>query len=161
MLRLKDIIHAKKTISDSGKPSAAKMSKTAFPMSKVNGIRLGTGWHWRVICFTAHCAAGDVCCRLLVAFHPGKNNYQSYLGVIRGNDTVLLARYEYHSDHSPPGWHLHAKCVEIGLLVPGIVKGPYVRRYPEGHKMHRRNEINVTSSEFLAPAFKAFGIELT
>jgi hypothetical protein len=160
-MRLKDVVRAKKTITDGGKVSTAKMPKTAFPMSKSNSVRLGSGWHWRLIEFTAHCKEADVGCRLLVAFHQGKQNYASYLGLIRNHDTLLLARYEFHSYHAYPGWHLHSKCVETSMLAPGVVKGPYVQRYPKCDKSHRRNSISLSPSDFLAPAFKTFGIDLT
>jgi hypothetical protein len=158
-MRLKDIVRARKVITDAGKPSNGKMPKSAFPLSKSGSYRLGAGWLWQVVGFQAHCKDAIVNCRMLAAVHVGKQNYEGWLAVERDQDLVLLARYEYHSEHNPHGWHLHSKCVDIASLTPGVVKGPYVKRYPETKAKHRRQSFYITETDFLGPAYTVFGMD--
>ena len=114
-------------VIDAGKWETGKMPKSAFPLSKNNSLRLGTGWHWRVIRLTY----GEELCRILIAFHEGKQNAFAYFGIESGGDTRVVCSLEHHSTH--PGWHVHAACDH--MIAPlGRLRWPDIRRIPrKGH----------------------------
>src|SRR6266446_4395964 len=110
-------------VVDVGQWTTGRMTKAAFPLSKNNSLRLGSGWEWRVLRLTY----GGVQCRLLVAFHALKQNAFAHLGIETGNDTRVICMLETHSTHS--GWHVHASCNEKDAL-PGRLRFPGQRRIP-------------------------------
>ena len=109
--------------------TTGKMAKAAFPLTKNNSFRLGTGWDWRVVRLTY----GGVPYRLLVAFHSMKQNALAYLGIETGNDTLVVCMLETHSTHA--GWHVHASCNEKDAL-PGRLRFPGLRRIPRKDSRH-------------------------
>lgn len=89
------------------------MPKTAFPLSRRDGFKLGRGWHWRVdsLEITGHRL------RLLTAFHQDKEEFLAWLSTPRGESHVIVAQLEFHGDH--PGWHCHAACCKIDDIEAG------------------------------------------
>jgi len=92
------------------------MPRTAFPLSKSHSYPLGSTWDWRVVEATWE---SDLF-RLLIAFDQAKQQYRAWLGHVRGHDTALLARLEYHPTHR--GWHCHLKTGLLTSVVRGVVK---------------------------------------
>jgi len=89
---------------------------------KNRGLRLGSQWQWRIINFS--CLNSEL--RLLISFNPAKLSCNSYLGVVIKDDTVVLARIEYHATHGT--WHVHTKCDDTNDLMPGITGGKSFRK---------------------------------
>lgn len=103
------------------------MPKAAFPLSKNNSFRLGTGWDWCV--HTLDCEGQAM--RLLIAFHAGKQEYLAWLAIDTGTDLGLIARLEHHASHL--GWHVHLKPNDLTKLAYGVVKQQGERLRPCGH----------------------------
>jgi len=78
-------LRVKKTVVEWGASSENRMPATAFPMSRGKKYRLAQGWKWCVHRLTD----GVRTFNLLVAFDPRKQQYQSWLGVAKGNDNQL------------------------------------------------------------------------
>lgn len=125
-------------IVDAGKWLTGKMMKTSFPMTKNHSLRLGSGWEWRVVRLTY----GGVGCRLLVAFHPMKQNAMAYLGIESGPDTRVVCMLENHSTHV--GWHVHASCNENDAPL-GRLRFPGLRRIPRQGRRH--NPVGMLTKE--------------
>lgn len=102
--------------------------------------------------------AGNVQCRLLVAYHPGKENYQAILGyaVGKGQDTQVIASLEYHSTH--PGWHVHGCCSNVDIAQAGRTRPPTMKRVPDGKSYHRQTTFSITESDALRPAIEFFDL---
>ena len=115
-MRAIDVARREKTITDGGKWTYGKMTHAAFPLSRNHGYRLGQYWNWRVIELELEGALY----RLLVAYEPRKLQYRAWLGLVKGDDQILLARLEYHPDHL--GWHCHMTYGELEKITPGVVK---------------------------------------
>ena len=119
---LKGIVKAQKTVlSDTGW-STGKLKKSHFPLSKNKGLKLGSQWEWRIINFS--CLNSDL--RLLIAFNPNKSSCNCYLGIVISDDTVVIARIEYHATHGT--WHAHTKCENTSKILPGITGGNSFRK---------------------------------
>ena len=119
---LKGIIKAPKTVlSDTGWRNG-KLKRSDFPLSKNKGLKLGSQWEWRIITFS--CLSSDS--RLLISFNPAKSICNSYLGLVVKEDTVILARIEYHATHG--NWHAHTRCDNAKSLMPGITGGNSFRK---------------------------------
>lgn len=128
------------------------MPKTGngFPLSKAKGLRVGGGWHWVII----ELEAGKAECRLLVAYHPAKENYLAVLGYLVGADTHVIAALEYHGTH--PGWHVHGCCLSAKPGNVGRIRYPDMKRMPDGKSHHRSTVFGVSEADALEPAIKHF-----
>lgn len=152
-MRLKDILHAEKTVVDWGKwERGSRLKKTAFPLSRSSSFRPPASWQRRVVQFDAL----NYRCRLLVAFDVGKEEYRAWLAVERGQDQILLARLEFHGSHV--GWHCHTICRDRSGDTSGVVKGFGDTRYPSAGSYHRRKEFDITELTALSKACKFFRI---
>jgi hypothetical protein len=152
-MTLREFLASKKSITKIGRWNDKKMPKTGngFPLSKAKGLRVGGGWHWTII----ELQAGKAECRLLVAYHPTKENYLAALGYAVGADTHVIATLEYHSTH--PGWHVHGCCLPARTGNIGRARYPDMRRVPSSGKGYHRNTVfGVSESSALEPAIKYF-----
>lgn len=96
-------------------------------------------------------------CRLLIAYHPNKQNYEATLGVLADGDVLVLSRLEYHSTH--PGWHVHGCCKDIDKSNVGRLKYPDMKRVPDGKSFHRRNDFGITGDSAIRPAIEFYRLE--
>ena len=128
------------------------MPKTGngFPLSRAKTFKLGAGWAWRIV----ELKAGVAECKLLVAYHPNKENYLAILGYGVGTDTHVMGVLEYHGSH--PGWHVHGSCLAATPAQFGRVHYPDMVRFPDGKQRHRDIDFGVTESNALEPAIKHF-----
>lgn len=129
-MTLREFVKRKKTLVDAGVWSDKKMPKSGnkFPLSRARGFRVGvTGWRWRVLQYQDDQSRQY---RLLVLYHPGKQQYVAALGTPVGTDLLVLGVLEYHATH--PGWHMHAPC----KLPPTHNSGRL--RYPEMKRVQGR-----------------------
>lgn len=154
-MKLKEAIRADKRVtSDSGWHRQQKMPRTRFPLSRSNSYMIPASWDaWRVVEFTARRREF----RLLIAFDVSREEYRAWLGIVRGQDTVLLARLEFHGSHA--GWHCHANCDDPANRRSGIVKGLGDRRYPRVRSFHRRTQFGISEVNALAFAYRFFHIK--
>ena len=138
-MRLKDVLHAEKTVTEWGEWGSGKMPRTAFPLSKSRGnfYRLGS-YRWRVIKFEALGASF----RLMIALHEAKEQFRAFLGLDDGDDTKFIASYEFHGTH--PGWHAVVSCDTFEAIPGGIKTGPWQFRLPSPRQPHRRRSFKVT-----------------
>lgn len=153
-MQLKGVLAAKKTIVSWGTwEHGKKMPRNAFPMSKSRSYRVPSTWTgWRVVIFEA---LGEQF-RLLVAFDTGKEEYRAWLGQVKGDDTLMLARLEYHGSH--PGWHCHTNCEHSNSLTAGRVVGFGDRRLPKARNFHRDKKFDITEANALGRAIGFFGL---
>jgi len=152
-MRLKDVVHADKVLTDWGEWASGKMPRTAFPLSRSrqNFYRLGS-YRWRIIRFEALGAQF----RVLVCLQEDKEQYRAYLGMECGQDTKLIASYEFHGTH--PGWH-SLMTHELLYEVPGgIQKGPWQSRVPRPRNWHRRRTFGVVEETATDIACGFFGL---
>jgi hypothetical protein len=135
-MRLQDIIHAEKTDIAVGSWGDGHLPKKAMPLSKAGrrAYKIGSSWRWRFVNFTA--LDRQFVIRLIV--NEGKAKASAHLAERRGNDSAVLACFEYHHDLET-GWHLHAICGELENAPAGtLVHGPWVKRLPRVNRPHRR-----------------------
>lgn len=129
------------------------MPRTAFPLGRGRAYQLGAKWKWRVDELEA---LGHEC-RLLTAFNLEKRGFMAMLTVRQGQDFVVVASYEFHSDH--PGWHVHADCSDIDKIDVGLSRPRDARRIPHVRRKHRRTDfVDVTESSALNISFKFFSV---
>jgi hypothetical protein len=154
-MMLREFLTLPKTITTLSGWSDKKMPKTnsRFPLSKNKGLRLGAGWIWTVIGLTA----GDQTCRLLIALHSGKENYQAILGYESEADTQVIGCLEYHGTYA--GWHVHGCCSPAEKATVGRLRYPAMTRLPDGKSRHRRTEFGVTETDALRPAIQFFKLQ--
>ena len=95
---------------------------------------LRAAYRWRVMKFS--CLGRSF--RALVAYRSDVDEYRAYIGEDLGGDTRLIFEYSYHGAHEPPGWHLHSTCGSIDELPAGVMRSPWLKRFPEGTRTHRR-----------------------
>ncbi|GGI21057.1 hypothetical protein [Oxalicibacterium faecigallinarum] len=154
-MSLKQFRSLPKVITAVGKWSDKKMPKTGngFPLSKSRVIRLGGGWHWRIMGLEA---AGREC-RLLIAFHSAKENYLAALGYVRGSDTEVIGVLEFHGTH--PGWHIHGCCKPGRPENVGRMRYTEMVRLPDAKEYHRNTEFRVHEYDALEPAIRHFGLQ--
>ena len=139
-MSLREFIKADKTVTDFGAWSDKKMPKAGnkFPLTKARSFRVGTpGWRWRLL----HISAGGQNYRLLVTYHPAKENFIALLGVELGTDTMVLGVLEYHSTHR--GWHFHGCCKAADTSHAGRLRYPGMERVPKGDSFHRDKSFNI------------------
>lgn len=153
-MRLKDIVRAEKSVSEWGKWQQVKMPPSAFPLSRrrSGSYRLSGKFTWRVVIFSAD--GKDF--RLLVAFRKDLSQYEAILGLVEGNDTKVLASYEFHGSHV--GWHIHANCDSIDRISPGIKKSGREIRLPRPRTHHRRKSFDIDEDNALDVAAVVFGL---
>lgn len=150
-LKLRRVINGAKVVTSWGKWTKGDkpMPKAAYPLSK-NAFTIAKAYTWRVIEF--ECLGKKF--RLLIAFRLDLNRYQSHLGMVVGNDTLTLARYEFHAGE--PGWHMHCRCDDTGA-VPGTMKCSD-RRFPDPNSFHRQMDFGtvdeVTAFERAVSVFR-------
>jgi hypothetical protein len=151
-MTLREFLGLQKSITKVGKWNDKKMPKTGngFPLSKAKGLRVGGGWHWVII----ELEAGKAECRLLVAYHPTKENYLAVLGYVVGTDTHVIAALEYHGTH--PGWHIHGCCLTAKPGNVGRIHYPDMTRLPDGKGRHRKTVFGVNEFDALEPAVRHF-----
>ena len=140
-MKLKDIVRANKDVTDWGKwEIGGKMPRTAFPLSRPRNrfYRLGS-YRWRVVKFTAI----DQVFRLLIAYHPDKEQYRAILAMSDDNDSAVLAQYEFHGTH--PGWHVLVACDDVADAPRGAMRNPWQIRFPKGKEFHRSLEFDISS----------------
>ncbi|MEO0438584.1 MAG: hypothetical protein AAF098_16920 [Pseudomonadota bacterium] len=127
------------------------MPKTVFPLSKTK-VKVSAASRWKLMKFS--CGAEDFA--VLIVYRLDKQQFWSYLAQDKGTDTMVVARYEYHSTH--PGWHMHSNC-ETSKNVAGRTGGLF-DRFPRNKKAHRRLAFAVTGDESAeARAIAAFGLD--
>lgn len=132
------------------------MSKTAFPLGKGRGYQLGAKWEWRV----DQLDVSGVECRLLTALQAEKSSFMAMLTVRQDQDFVVVASYEFHSDH--PGWHVHACCDDVDKIDVGLARPRDSLRIPGVKRKHRRDKFgNVSQSTALNIAFEFFNVKGT
>ena len=119
------------------------MSASVFPLSKrrQSSFRLGTAYRWRLVRFEA-CGYRF---RLLLAFSLLKEQYRATLALEGDRDLTVLASYEFHGTH--PGWHLLATCDDIKDVRPGVMIGPWQRRFPRARVRHRSVEFGIKDDD--------------
>lgn len=132
-MRLRQIVAASKSKIDLGKWNSGKVPRADFPMAK-SAYALGSSFRWRVIKFEALRTE----CRVLVVVNAPKQKYQAVLGVMASNGLRILCSYEYHA--TEPGWHCHATHDDSETLSIGSMRGPWIKRVPGAHKVHRQNK---------------------
>lgn len=145
-------IRLPKLLVEGGKWQTGKMPRTAFPLSKAHSYALGTGWQWCVHRLVS--AEGSF--RLLIAYHPGKEQYQAWLGLEVNNDQALLARLEYHPD-ADHGWHCHLKRGSIGDVAIGVVKQSRTR--DRSRMCKAPHTFNISELNALNVAFRVFTVK--
>lgn len=126
------------------------MPKKAFPLSKSSSYRLGSEWTW---CVT-DLACEDHSYRLLVAFNQGREQYQGWLGLVRGDDLALLGRLEFHPD-GEHGWHCHLRRGDLVDVTSGVVKQPRSR---DRARFCRSYDFGVSERNALEISFRVFNV---
>lgn len=149
-MHLRDFLRAQKSITSILGWQHTKMPKTKFPLSKNRSFKVGVGWVWTLL----EIEADGKKFRLLVAYHPGKENYFAHLGLEAGADMHLIGSLEYHSNHA--GWHAHGCCEPLEKSHVGRMRYPTMKRLPSGDKYHRNIEFGVSASSALKPALDFF-----
>jgi hypothetical protein len=137
------------TLVDAGKWETGKMTRGAFPLTKNNSLRLGTGWVWRVV----RVKYGGEVCRILIALHEEKQNAFAYIGIETNGDTRVICMLEQHSTHS--GWHVHASCDHKDAPL-GRLRWPALRRIPRKTSFHKPISGLLTKDLVLARAMRTF-----
>lgn len=135
-MRLQDIIRADKSELSVDDWGSGKMPRRKLPLSKAGrrAHHLGGAWRWRFAEFTAF--EQQFVVRLIV--NEGKAKAHALLAFKVGNDSAVLASYEFHADINT-GWHLHAFCGDVEGAPRGtLVHGSWVRRLPNARSEHRR-----------------------
>jgi hypothetical protein len=143
-------IREPKAVTAAGTWHHGKMPRTAFPLSKSHDYSLGSKWHWAVW----RLSADGRKYRLLVAFEPGKHQYQAWLGLESGSDQALLARLEYHPTHR--AWHCHVKKGFVSDVGCGVVRHPQTRE--KVRLCRSREEFDVTELTAFGIARRVFEI---
>lgn len=118
------------------------MPRTAFPLSRPRNrfFRLGS-YRWRVVRFEAL----GLSFRLLIAFHPLKEQYRATLALEQERDLSVIASYEFHGTH--PGWHLQATCGDVESVPRGMMRGPWQNRFPRARRFHRRVDFSISTEQ--------------
>ncbi len=109
-------LRVEKTVLEWGTWADGRMPANAFPLSKGKSYRLAAGWRWCV----HKLSDGARQFRLLVAYDPAKQQFQSWLGIEKGSDQLRVARIKFHDSHG--GWHCHWKTGDLKDIVPGTVR---------------------------------------
>jgi hypothetical protein len=153
-MRVKDVIRAKKRVTDWGAwERSKKAGKSTFPLSKSgNSLVFGLSYAWRLIKFETATSKF----RLLLAVNHHKQEYYAVLGLEGGKDMVYLASLEYHGTHL--GWHIHAACGDIDQIPVGRYQGDWKRRLPKAREYHRRQSFVSDDNQALAVAVEFFGL---
>lgn len=122
----KQFLRGEKTVTDAGKWGMRKFPKTGgpFPLSKTKSVRLGDQWETRVVKLEldGHQYV------MLIGVQHAKQEMLAYLGARIGDNSLVLARLEYHATH--PGVHIHSCC---GTHEPGWMSRtghPGLKRIP-------------------------------
>lgn len=139
---------AAKKVVETGQWKSGKMPRGAYPLSKNNSFRLGTGWEYCI-----HKLDGTNPMSLLIAFHPGKQEYLAWLALEADNDQAILARFEHHKSHD--GWHVHLKANDLTKIGWGMVKQPNEKRII----CKAKPDPAVGKAEAEALAFRVFNVE--
>lgn len=135
-MNFKEIIRTQKTNVSVSTWSNDKLTKKVFPLSLKKGgaFPLTRKWRWALVEFDVD----NQGFRLIVAYHVDVPEFRMVLGQSVGSDTRIVARVEYHLNHSQPGWHVHANCDELDQIGVGMVKPLSQSRIPGVHDRHRR-----------------------
>ena len=142
-------LRARKTVVKLGAWAEGRMPPNAFPMSYGRKFRLALGWKWCVHTLTD----GIRTFNLLVAFDPGKQQYQSWLGVVKGNDNQLVGRLEFHDSHG--GWHCHWKACSLSDVRAGVVKtGSFDRT-----RQCKGERLDISELDATGIAFRIFNVD--
>lgn len=151
-MRVRDVIASEKTDIVLSKWKSGKVSRADFPLSKAKGraYRLGASFRWRVISFSALGEAFKV----LVLLDEGRHFYRAVLAQVVGSDLRILCQHEYHA--TDPGWHCHISSGPVSIIPTGIMRGPWVRRWPKRGGSHR--EFNIDESSAVAKAQSVYRI---
>lgn len=154
-MRLKAVIRAHKANVSIGNWHQGGVSKSLFPLQKSGKSSLNFRGAFN-LCGIEFTAAGSSF-RVLIAVDLNKQEYYAHLGKAMGNDTQMIASYEFHSTHG--GWHAHSACDHIENIPPGRYKGPWKRRIPKDMLTDRSIEFGVKSlPDALRLACEVFGI---
>lgn len=97
--------------------------------------------------------------RVLVLLNERKQKYRATLGLVDGSDLQIFCSYEFHSDE--PGWHCHLTCEDDSQVPAGVMRGPWVLRWPGGGKFHRHTKFSVTEENALNIAIDRYQIKET
>ena len=128
-MTLRAFVKGKKTFVDAGAWSDKRMPKTGgkFPLSRARSFRIGApGWRWRVL----QVECDNRLYRILLMYHPGKENYVGLIGTSVGSDLLVLGALENHSTHR--GWHVHAACKSVSPSDSGRLRYDGMRRTASG-----------------------------
>jgi hypothetical protein len=143
-------VRLSKAVVEAGRWRQDKMPRLDFPLSKSKGYCLGIGWHWGVWRLTGDSSFF----KLLVAFHPGKEEYRAWLALEDGTDSALLARLQHHA--TLHGWHLHCRRNNLADVARGMVKES------EAHERRRdcrdQSAFTITRMDALSLAFRMFKV---
>ena len=155
-MRLKDIIRAPKTDIIVGGWKTGRITRSEFPLSKARAgaYRFSAANRWCVIRFST---LGNEF-RVLVQLREGQETYRAMLGVVVNGDIKVLCSYEFHGTHA--GWHCHLTCESDATVPAGVLRGPWVRRFPGGGKFHRHREFHVTKDTGKRVALRFYRVEV-
>ena len=144
-MRIKDMLMAKKVIDSWGSWGVGSIPQKNFPLSKAKqkAYKFGSSTAWRVVTFG--CLGRDF--RLLVIVAEDKQECRVWLGEVRGNDTALILRFEFHGTH--PGWHIHSHCEDTKEAKVGVVQYQSSRRIPKANGYHRKQEFGVSKDTLM------------
>lgn len=134
LIELRDILKSEKLDVVVGPWSDEKLKNRDFPLRRTS-YPLTRRWRWQVITFRARGRKF----RILAAYHMLVPEYRAVLAEDVGNDSRIIANWEFHQSH--PGWHVHSCCSDIDEITAGITRPLGVKRLPAAKNSHRRGLI--------------------
>ena len=143
-MRVKEFLPASKTVIDPGKWNTGKMPSGLFPLKKGKrrAFTLGAAFRWRVTRFSA---LGHTF-RAIIAYRSDVDEYRAYIGMDADDgENILFFQWSYHGSHG--GWHLHSTCGLITDLPSGVMRSPWLKRFPMGFQKYRRKHLVSAGAE--------------
>ncbi|QIG70446.1 hypothetical protein EVB88_062 [Rhizobium phage RHph_N28_2] len=131
MSELRDVLKAIKSDIVLGPWTDEKLKNRDFPLRR-SSYPLTRRWRWQVISFRADGRRF----RILAAYHTLVPEYFAILAEDVGNDSRIVARWEFHQSHA--GWHIHSCCSKLDDITVGVVHPLGVKRIPAAKNSHRR-----------------------
>lgn len=155
-MKLKNIIRASKTDISFSDWKSGQVTRSSFPLSKAKskGYKYGPDYE---SCVAKFSALGHEF-RVLILCRFGREIFYATLGLLDGNDTVVLCSLEFHG--SEAGWHCHATCEDHSTVSPGVFRPRLLKRFPDGKNRHRRDAFRVRNvADAKRMAIKFYRIE--
>lgn len=156
-MRVRDLLRLPKAVTIAGTwkvvTRQAKMSPTAFRLSKRSPYTLSRHWHWRV----DELAAGSYKFQLLTAYRPDTEEYRAVLGQVVGDGLRIVSRLEYHGDH--PGWHAHSHCGDHEEIAVGETAPRTFTRVPAAENSHRRETFDISDNDAVHRAYQFYRVK--